>query len=149
MNVESLKNEELITMMKEYEKDQTSHKDYIWEVWDEVTKRKLLPKYFEFRDENTEIYHLLPVTCSDDEFYEWANEDSSGENGFIESVETKYGVHDTDNCLTSEAEYFGFSSYEVEEKKQLKELLSKWKDKLVELGWAKNEDEWSQIELGK
>lgn len=145
MNVESLKNEELITMMKEYEGDQTFHKDYIWEVWDEVSKRGFLPRFFGFRDENTNIRHLLPITCSEKEFDDWVINDYSEAGSFVAMAETEYGVHDGNSYMSSEREVYGFSSYEVEEEEKIKELLSKWKEKLIELGWSKSEDQWSEV----
>lgn len=110
-NVKEMTNEELISTIKN-----AINNDYasLQEVYDEISKRKLLPRYFVFHDENTEMSYLLPVSCSVGEYNEWFDSELEEINSFIPTMEDKYGVHDSFDTIDCECETFGFTSYEVE-----------------------------------
>lgn len=146
MNIfENCTNEELLKMHREHitqmrAENKSPHGKEIFDIWRAIETRKgILPTYFRFHDENTDKDYLLPVTCCEREYNDWLEHDVS-EVGFVSDMEN-YGVHDCNSGVDENEVSLGFTSYEVEED-QFPELLEKWKQKLVELGWASHESQW-------
>jgi len=103
--------------------------------------------FFHFFDENTEMDHRIPVTCTEEQWEEWVEEDCDKDDSFIASLETEVPVvHDTDDWKLEDGTLLlGFQSYEAEDKKTLNEVLTKWKEKLIELGWVDPNDTFVQV----
>lgn len=146
MNIfENCTNEELLKMHREhiqsFKNDQKSpHLNEIFDIWRTMETRKgILPTYFHFYDQNTDKDYLLPIDCSEREFNTWSEEDEQ-EHAFVSDMES-YGVHDWSGGMDENEITLGYTSYEVEEE-QFPELLEKWKQKLVELGWALENSQW-------
>jgi len=78
---------------------------------------------FNFDKKDTSCEYIIPLICTDAEFCEFIDELT--DNGKMDELETKYGIHDGEG----DADYGGFSSYEVEEGKMF-ELVNIWYDLL-------------------
>jgi hypothetical protein len=94
-------------------------------------------KYFVLHDENEDVTYRLPlVHCpmDDQEFGELV-----GGSDKLAKIEMKYGIHDV---AYDENDFFGFSSYEIEDWKFIKTFWEKW---LQKLGFVIGEKGWEEI----
>jgi len=106
---------------------------------------------FHFYDENTKIDHRIPVSCTETEWNEWVEEDYEKADSFIAGLETDLPVvHDADDWNQPDGTILlGFQSYEAKSKGMINQVLIKWKEKLVELGWTSEDNSFTQIKWNK
>lgn len=101
--------------------------------------------FFNFHDQNTNIEHRLPISCTPDEWSNWTEYDIELDDSFIADIEI-IAVHDINDWVDHDgAFYAGFTSYEAEDEETINMILNKWKKKLVELGWANENDNFTQV----
>jgi hypothetical protein len=94
-------------------------------------------------DKNDEVYFQIPLSCTQDEWDEWEENDVNT-LGFIPTMESEYSVHDFAGYQNNESIFIGYATPDILEEK-IPELLAKWKDKLIELGWVRKEQNFKTV----
>ena len=103
--------------------------------------------FFHFHDENTCIDYRIPISCSEEEWDQWFESEIELADNFVGKLE-EVAVHDVDGSEEEDGTVLiGFTSYEAEDQKTIDMILEKWKEKLVELGWANKKDSYTKIQL--
>lgn len=103
--------------------------------------------FFRFYDENTSLDYRIPVSCTYEEYEEWECEDVDNNDSIIFATESLTRVvHDT-ACedLEDGTTLVGFTSYEADTEEKREFLLRTWKEQLVKLNWAKEEDKFFSV----
>lgn len=100
--------------------------------------------FFHFYDENTSVEYRISVLCSPIEWGNWYRNDIELDDSFVEELDeiAEHNVHDWEE--ENGTFYIGFSSREATNEETLNTILSKWKEKLVQLNWVNENDEFIQ-----
>lgn len=101
--------------------------------------------YFHFYDLTTNTDYRIPLSCTDEEFDEWAEKDIEISESFIAELE-ETAVHDVSYVYREDYTLVGYTTYEASAK-QMNELVMRWKEKLVELGWVNETDVFQALHI--
>jgi hypothetical protein len=111
-----------------------------------MENKNKIPVYFHFYDLVEEMDHRLLLTCSDDEWKDWEEEDIQVAESFIGKMEIEYGIHDVMDSYKDEYILVGYCSAELK-KDKTNEFLKKWRKKMYDKGWTKPGEQFQSLKI--